>query len=113
MEAARKQPDRGGSKSSSAACTAARAKKPHPPAAARADRQTEGSDLLPLIDDRYSADHIVSHSDMRIASQNVRTSTTSWRKSILTLKSSASTSDSSSIRICPRPATRWRIAASA
>ncbi len=28
----------------------------------------------PLIDDRYSADHIVSHSDMRIASENVRTS---------------------------------------
>jgi thymidine kinase len=28
----------------------------------------------PLIDDRYSADHIVSHSEMRIASQNVRTS---------------------------------------
>ena len=28
----------------------------------------------PLIDDRYSEDHIVSHSDMRIASQNVRNS---------------------------------------
>src|SRR5262245_49786784 len=28
----------------------------------------------PVIDDRYSADHIVSHSDMRIASENVRTS---------------------------------------
>src|SRR5438105_15957629 len=28
----------------------------------------------PLVDDRYSEDHIVSHSDMRIASQNVRTS---------------------------------------
>src|SRR6476659_6572787 len=28
----------------------------------------------PLLDDRYSADHIVSHSDMRIASTNVRTS---------------------------------------
>jgi thymidine kinase len=26
----------------------------------------------PLVDDRYSADHIVSHSEMRIASQNVR-----------------------------------------
>ena len=25
----------------------------------------------PLIDSRYSEDHIVSHSDMRIASQNV------------------------------------------
>lgn len=28
----------------------------------------------PLLDDRYSADHIVSHSDMRIPSTNVRTS---------------------------------------
>ena len=28
----------------------------------------------PLIDNRYSEDHIVSHSDMRIASQNVRNS---------------------------------------
>jgi thymidine kinase len=27
----------------------------------------------PLVDDRYSEDHIVSHSDMRIASQNVST----------------------------------------
>src|SRR5438270_2515509 len=28
----------------------------------------------PLIDSRYSEDHIVSHSDMRIKSENVRTS---------------------------------------
>ena len=28
----------------------------------------------PLIDNRFSEDHIVSHSDMRIASENVRTS---------------------------------------
>src|SRR4051794_30460895 len=28
----------------------------------------------PLIDNRFSEDHIVSHSDMRIASQNVRNS---------------------------------------
>jgi thymidine kinase len=28
----------------------------------------------PVIDDRFSADHIVSHSDMRIGSQTVRTS---------------------------------------
>src|SRR5258708_22128894 len=28
----------------------------------------------PLIDDRFSEDHIVSHSDMRIASENVKTS---------------------------------------
>src|ERR671939_1094920 len=28
----------------------------------------------PLLDDRFSEDHIVSHSDMRIASQCVRTS---------------------------------------
>ena len=28
----------------------------------------------PLIDDRYSADHIVSHSEMRIPSENVKTS---------------------------------------
>src|SRR5712672_3471904 len=28
----------------------------------------------PLIDNRYSEDHIVSHSDMRMASQNVRNS---------------------------------------
>jgi len=28
----------------------------------------------PLLDDRYGEGHIVSHSDMRIASQNVRTS---------------------------------------
>src|SRR5204862_5108472 len=28
----------------------------------------------PLIDDRFSEDHIVSHSDMRIASRNVRNS---------------------------------------
>ena len=28
----------------------------------------------PLIDNRFSEDHIVSHSDMRIASQNVRSS---------------------------------------
>jgi thymidine kinase len=28
----------------------------------------------PLVDDRFSADHIVSHSDMRIASRAVRTS---------------------------------------
>src|SRR5216110_2563721 len=28
----------------------------------------------PLIDDRFSEDHIVSHSDMRIPSQNVRSS---------------------------------------
>src|ERR1700756_3433376 len=28
----------------------------------------------PLIDDRFSQDQIVSHSDMRIASQNVHTS---------------------------------------
>src|ERR1700757_2106742 len=28
----------------------------------------------PLIDNRYSEDHIVSHSDMRIGSQNVRNS---------------------------------------
>src|SRR5213082_3011498 len=28
----------------------------------------------PLLDDRYCEDHIVSHSDMRIASQNVKTS---------------------------------------
>jgi thymidine kinase len=28
----------------------------------------------PLIDDRFSEDHIVSHSDMRIASRNVRSS---------------------------------------
>ena len=28
----------------------------------------------PLIDDRYSRDHIVSHSDMRMASQNVASS---------------------------------------
>ena len=28
----------------------------------------------PKIDDRYSDDHIISHSDMRIASQNVRSS---------------------------------------
>src|SRR5437667_2793128 len=28
----------------------------------------------PLVDDRYGDDHIVSHSDMRIASRNVRTS---------------------------------------
>src|SRR5262245_51444053 len=28
----------------------------------------------PLIDNRYSEDHIVSHSDMRIASQNVKNS---------------------------------------
>ena len=28
----------------------------------------------PVIDSRYSEDHIVSHSDMRIASENVRTS---------------------------------------
>src|SRR6476661_3049559 len=28
----------------------------------------------PVVDDRYSHDHIVSHSDMRIASTNVRTS---------------------------------------
>ena len=28
----------------------------------------------PLLDNRYSEDHIVSHSDMRIASQNVKTS---------------------------------------
>jgi thymidine kinase len=28
----------------------------------------------PILDDRFSEDHIVSHSDMRIASQNVRSS---------------------------------------
>jgi len=28
----------------------------------------------PVIDDRYSSDHIVSHSDMRIGSTNVRNS---------------------------------------
>src|SRR5215471_4806020 len=28
----------------------------------------------PLIDNRYSEDHIVSHSEMRIASENVRNS---------------------------------------
>src|SRR6266536_196593 len=28
----------------------------------------------PLIDNRFSEDHIVSHSDMRIASENVKTS---------------------------------------
>src|SRR5438874_6513073 len=28
----------------------------------------------PLVDDRYSEGHIVSHSDMRIASENVRDS---------------------------------------
>src|SRR6266513_2368656 len=28
----------------------------------------------PLVDDRFSEDHIVSHSDMRIASENVKTS---------------------------------------
>src|SRR5450759_1487654 len=28
----------------------------------------------PLLDNRFSEDHIVSHSDMRIASQNVRSS---------------------------------------
>jgi thymidine kinase len=28
----------------------------------------------PVVDSRFSADHIVSHSDMRIASQNVQTS---------------------------------------
>src|SRR5688572_1748319 len=28
----------------------------------------------PLLDDRFSEDHIVSHSDMRIASENVKTS---------------------------------------
>jgi thymidine kinase len=28
----------------------------------------------PVIDDRYAADHIVSHSEMRIASENVRSS---------------------------------------
>ena len=28
----------------------------------------------PVVDDRYGEDHIVSHSDMRIASQNVRSS---------------------------------------
>jgi thymidine kinase len=28
----------------------------------------------PAIDDRYSPDHIISHSDMRIASENVRSS---------------------------------------
>ena len=31
----------------------------------------------PLIDNRFSEDHIVSHSDMRIASENVRTSCSS------------------------------------
>ena len=29
----------------------------------------------PLMDDRFSEDHIVSHSDMRIASENVKDST--------------------------------------
>src|SRR4029078_421615 len=33
-----------------------------------------GQIFKPLIDDRLSEDHIVSHSDMRIASQNVRNS---------------------------------------
>src|SRR5213083_2809953 len=28
----------------------------------------------PFVDDRFSEDHIVSHSDMRIPSQNVKTS---------------------------------------
>ena len=28
----------------------------------------------PLVDDRYGDDHIVSHSDMRIASRNVKSS---------------------------------------
>ena len=66
----------------------------------------------PLIDDRFSEDHIVSHSDMRIASENVRTSDELIRRSKPTPRSSASTKDSSSTRTCRRRATRSRTAAS-
>ena len=67
----------------------------------------------PLIDDRFSDDHIVSHSDMRIASQNV----TQLRRAgpagaTTTPKSSASTKGSSSTPTCRPRATRSRTAAS-
>ena len=68
----------------------------------------------PLIDNRYSEDHIVSHSDMRIASQNVTNSDElrqagrrrhrgrrHRRRAVLRR------------RTCRRRATRWRTAASA
>ena len=62
----------------------------------------------PLIDNRFSEDHIVSHSDMRIASENVRTSRRAARAGAPpTPKSSASTRGSSSTRSCRPPATRW------
>ena len=54
----------------------------------------------PLVDDRYSDDHIVSHSDMRIASENVRTPPSCCSASATTPTSSASTRDSSSTRTC-------------
>ena len=51
----------------------------------------------PLIDDRFGEDHIVSHSDMRIASQNGQRAPTSWSSRWpRTPKSSASTRGSSS-----------------
>ena len=51
----------------------------------------------PLIDNRFSEDHIVSHSDMRIASENVANSDELLAAGATTTpRSSASTKDSSS-----------------
>ena len=50
----------------------------------------------PLIDNRFSDDHIVSHSDMRIASSNVRNSDELVRRSTTTPRSSGSTKGNSS-----------------
>jgi thymidine kinase len=65
----------------------------------------------PLIDDRFSEDHIVSHSDMRIASQNVA-APTSWSDGAEDTEVVGIDEGSSSTPTCRPRATRWRTAAS-
>ena len=67
----------------------------------------------PAVDTRYAADHIVSHSELRIPSESAQTAAICWRRSGPIPKSSASTKGSSSTRSC-RPWRRsWRAAACA
>ena len=68
----------------------------------------------PKIDDRYSHDHIISHSDMRIASETVAiVAGAAGEACIRRRRWSASTRGSSSTRSCRRSAAPSRIRASA
>ena len=58
----------------------------------------------PAVDTRYAADHIVSHSELRIPSESAKTAAELLARCSPTPKSSASTKGSSSMRSCRR----WR-----